>query len=88
MISSVGEGRCYTVNLMDAIEHMWSIEDIENNPVMLQQAGAIITDSDKQRYRRAMIEWSNDVRTQDPGCFCRIACEICIIFFIFSRFFL
>lgn len=33
-------------------------------------------DEYKEKYRLEMIEWSEAVRNQDPGCFCRKAVEM------------
>lgn len=85
-INRVGEGRCYTVNLMEAIQGLWSIENIENNPELLQQMGGTISSTAKERHRKAMIDWSNQVRGHDPGCFCRAACQRGFSSFPFSFF--
>lgn len=72
---------------MNAIEDQWSTEDSENNPVLLQQqAGGSVSQNVQMQYRVSMINWSNQIRSMDPGYFCNAACQSGFVNFFYYPF--
>lgn len=61
--------RCEIIKISQPIKSHWAKEKNLNLNEML-------SDSEyKEQYRLDMIKWSDEMRDQDYGCFCREACQ-------------
>lgn len=64
---SVGSQRCETIRISEPIKRHWAAIEGLN----LQQ---LLGDGPyKERYRRQMIEWSDEIRSRRPDFFCQSA---------------
>lgn len=66
---SLGEDKCCVIRISEPIKSHWAKE----NNLDLQQL--MSCDDYKEKHRKAMINWSDEVRNRDPGYFCKAACE-------------
>lgn len=68
-LCSLGSENCVVIRISEPIKSHWA----KINNLDLQQ---LMSCNDyKEKYRKAMIEWSDEIRQDDPGYFCKIACD-------------
>ncbi|KAJ2949667.1 hypothetical protein O0L34_g15593 [Tuta absoluta] len=61
--------RCEVIKISQPIKSHWAKEKNLN-------LNELLSDSEyKEQYRLDMIKWSDEMREQDYGCFCRAACQ-------------
>ncbi|XP_047996071.1 probable phosphomevalonate kinase [Leguminivora glycinivorella] len=61
--------RCEVIKISQPIKSHWAKEKNLN-------LNELLSDSEyKEQHRLEMIKWSDEMRDQDYGCFCRVACQ-------------
>lgn len=66
---SLGD-RCEVLKISQPIKSHWAKEKNLNLNELLS------SNTYKEKYRLEMIKWSDEMRNQDYGCFCREACQM------------
>ncbi|XP_063368272.1 phosphomevalonate kinase [Cydia amplana] len=61
--------RCEVIKISQPIKSHWAKEKNLN-------LNELLSDTEyKEQHRLEMIKWSDEMRDQDYGCFCRVACQ-------------
>ncbi|XP_031332641.1 phosphomevalonate kinase isoform X2 [Photinus pyralis] len=69
LLKAIGEDKCAIVRISEPIKSQYAKEH------NLDLSELMSPNKYKEEYRKQMIIWSDQVRSQDPSYFCKIACS-------------